>query len=321
MEKEIADHPNTLKIVEKFPRARVIPIENYMDVFCRSGQDARAQKHSVKLILARRHGRLVYPGAAVCPDFGNAHFYYASSALGCLYDCDYCYLHGMYASANLVIFVNLEDTFREIDRLLEQFPVYLCVSYDTDLLALEGVTGFASAWWAFAKERPRLTVEMRTKSANLDAVRRMTPVDNFVLAWTLSPPAIAAKYEHGAPGFDARLAALKAAVKAGWKVRLCFDPLLDVKGWREQYPAMIRQVFSEISPQAVRDVSIGVFRVGRDYLKSMQRRRPDSELAQYPYECENGVCSYPAAKRRSMLSLAAEETARYIGDNRIFVGE
>lgn len=320
VEEDIAEHENTRKILAKFPRARVLLIQNYMDVFCRPEQDFRAQKHSVKLILARCHGRLAYPGAAVCPDFGSAHFYYASSALGCVYDCDYCYLHGMYSSANLVVFVNLEDTFAEIDRLLTQFPVYLCVSYDTDLLALDGVTGFASAWLAFARERPRLTVELRTKSANAAALLKQEPADNIIPAWTLSPAYFAEKYEHGAPGLDLRLAALKSAAEAGWKVRLCFDPMLDVKGWREAYAALIERVFAEIPAKAVRDVSVGVFRVGRDYLKSMEKRRPDSELTQYPYQCENGVCSYPEALRNKMLSFAAAQAARYLDEKRIFVG-
>lgn len=56
----------------------------------------------------------------------------------------------MYPSANIVVFVNLEDIFAEVERVLENHPLYLCVSYDTDLLALEPLIGFVQEWCAFA---------------------------------------------------------------------------------------------------------------------------------------------------------------------------
>ena len=40
--------------------------------------------------------------------------------LNCLYDCRYCFLQGMYRSANYVLYVNYEDFTKDIDTLLEQ---------------------------------------------------------------------------------------------------------------------------------------------------------------------------------------------------------
>ena len=320
MEKEILEHENTREILGRFPRARIVEINHYKDLFCRPGQDFSAQKHSVKLILARRRNHFVYPGASVCENFGNANFYYVSSVMNCLYNCDYCYLQGMYPSANIVVFVNLEDTLTEIGCLLARFPIYLCVSYDTDLLALERVVGFAKKWAEFARAKRDLTIELRTKSADFAALRGTEPSDNLILAWTLSPQEIAERFERGAPSLGMRLAAVREAIRAGWKVRLCFDPLLDVKGWRELYKAMVEQVFSSVAPESVRDVSIGVFRIGRDYLKNMQKRRPDSELAQYPYACENGICTYKRARREEMLTFMSGQVRRFIEEKRIYAG-
>ena len=36
--------------------------------------------------------------------------------MNCVFDCEYCYLKGMYPSANLVVFVNLEDIFAEVEK-------------------------------------------------------------------------------------------------------------------------------------------------------------------------------------------------------------
>lgn len=54
--------------------------------------------------------------------------------MNCIFDCEYCYLKGMYPSGNLVVFVNLEDIFAELEALLAQKSIYLCVSYDADLV-------------------------------------------------------------------------------------------------------------------------------------------------------------------------------------------
>ena len=62
--------------------------------------------------------------------------------MNCIFDCEYCYLKGMYPSGNLVVFVNLEDIFAELEALLAQKSIYLYVSYDADLVAIESLTGF-----------------------------------------------------------------------------------------------------------------------------------------------------------------------------------
>ena len=39
VEKEIRNHKRTKEILERFPKAQVIAIDHYKDVFCRRGQD------------------------------------------------------------------------------------------------------------------------------------------------------------------------------------------------------------------------------------------------------------------------------------------
>ena len=142
VEDKIKNHPVAEDILSRFKRSTIIDIRHYKDVFTPSGQNLLLAKNSPSLILAKKEGRLIYEGAPVCEDFGNEHFYYTSLIMNCYYDCEYCYLQGMYPSANIVIFVNIDEVFNELESLLKEHPVYICISYDTDLLALEGFTGF-----------------------------------------------------------------------------------------------------------------------------------------------------------------------------------
>ena len=133
VERSVRNHVRTQAILAKFPSAKVIDINHYKDVFCRSRQSCQLQHRTQKLILAARQGTLLYEGAPVCQSFDNPYFYYTSCVMNCIFDCEYCYLKGMYPSANIVVFVNLEDIFAEVAQKLENHSLYLCVSHDTDL--------------------------------------------------------------------------------------------------------------------------------------------------------------------------------------------
>lgn len=253
--------PLAQTVVKRFPQSTLIEIDDYKDVFARNKQHFPAQKQAPKLILAVKKPPFVYQGAPVCHDFGNTHFYYTSSVLNCLYDCDYCFLQGMFPSAYIVLFVNLDDVFAEVEEMLSRHPVYLCISYETDLLAFESVAPLASRWIGFARGKRDLLLEIRTKSANYRAIKHLAPCENVILAWTLSPDSITRNHEKGAPGLQARLCAARQALDDGWKVRLCFDPVLHVNNWQSLYETCITQTFNALPADKIWDVSVGVFRM------------------------------------------------------------
>lgn len=314
-----AEHyPVAKKVLERFPNSVKVPVSHYKDVFCRSHQATSVQKKSPSLILAVKKESMVYPGAKVCQDFGNAHFYYASSMMNCYYDCEYCYLQGMYPSGHLVIFVNPEVTMKEIDRLLEVHPVYLCISYDTDLLGAERFTGLLHQWAEFARTRENLTVEVRTKSADIGVMDDVEPMQNMIFAWTLSPEEVVTQYEHGTPSVTQRLSAARKARERGWNIRLCFDPMLYVTEFERAYGNLFRQVKETIPGVDVAGVSLGVFRISKTYLKPMRKQRMSSVTA-FPFALKDGVYDYGPELNNRMISFALEQLDGYIEKEKIFV--
>lgn len=319
IEQEALKHPNTAKILSRYPNAEYIPIKHYKDVFCRGHQSYGLQKQSPKLILAIKKTSFVYEGAPVCQSFGNQHFYYTSLVMNCIYDCEYCYLQGMYPSANIVIYVNLEDYFKEIVKLLEAYPVYLCISYDTDLLAFENILGYVEQWLAFARKQPGLTIELRTKCAASQVLDNLMPQDNFILAWTLTPETIQSKYEHHTPSLQERLACINKVMNKGYTLRLCFDPLIYQEDWQTLYNELVRRTFLTLPADKIRDVSLGVFRVSHDYLKQMRKQRPDSVIIQYPYENDHGICHYGRTLSNAMISYVRNLIKEYISESKIYI--
>ena len=87
VEEAVRDDPVTKKILAVFPDAEKVPIVHYKDVFNRRRQNVSLQHKCQNLILAKRSGSAVFPGAPVCQSFGNEHFYYCSSVMNCLCNC------------------------------------------------------------------------------------------------------------------------------------------------------------------------------------------------------------------------------------------
>ena len=297
VEQEALNWPDSRLLLSRFPRAEVITIRHYKDVFNRPRQMWRSQKASQKLILAVRRSEFLYPGSPNTSDCGFEHFFYTTPVLNCLYDCIYCYLQGLFQSANKVVFVNTEDFFTQVDRALAlNSPIYLCISYDTDLLAFEGVLPLSRRWIEFARQRNLLTIEIRTKSANFSALKDLAPTDNVILAWTLSPKEICQRYESSAPPLETRIQAINKAVERGWKVRICVDPILLVPGWRDIYSRFVSQDLARISSAALGDINLGFFRMNGDYLKRLKKMRPREDILADDFVEHQHTASYSSSR-------------------------
>lgn len=285
LEHEAAELPLTQEILRCFPRSVVIPIENYRDIFNQPRQDWREQKLSQKLIIAAKHGRRVHPATAVLPAHAGDPLYYTSTVINCVFDCQYCFLQAMYRSAHMIAFVNEADFYLEVRELVaEKGPITLSVSYDADILGSEKFIPWTARWIQFARENPEVTVEIRTKSQNYSLISALPSHPRVILAWSMAPESIWRRYEFKTASPTQRIDAAARAASDGWRVRLCFDPVLPVENWRGDYQKLVAQIVNDIGVKAVEDISVGVFRVGDDHFRNFKERNPTLDLLQAPME-------------------------------------
>ncbi|BBE31323.1 deoxyribodipyrimidine photo-lyase [Tepiditoga spiralis] len=314
IEKEAYNYKITEYILNKFNKASKILINNYKEIFNRNKQNFIMQKKSPKLILAVKKNNLIYKGAEVCHDFNNENFYYTSSIFNCVYNCKYCYLGGMYTSANIVIFVNIEDYFKKIKKL--ENP-YISISYDTDLMAFENIYPFTKKWIEFASKNKDIKLEIRTKSSNFKSIKDMVPQQNVILGWTVSPQEIIDKFEKQTPSLDLRIESINEAINKGWIPRLSIDPILKIDEFERIYSEFIEYLFQKIPANKIKDLSIGVFRMPLDYLKRM-RKSSDNFIVYYPYENINGVYTYSKEEKSYMINYVKKELNKYIDKEKVF---
>ena len=314
IEDEVRDNPLTLEVLGNLKDAQVIYIKHYKDVFNRKRQDFRVQSKSRSLILAKNTGNLIFEGSDMCQDHGNSRFFYATSVMNCIFDCDYCFLKGMYPTGNIVLFVNMEDYKREVKSMLKDGPMYLSVSYDTDLQALSGIADIASFWTDLAKEEKDLTVEFRTKAH----ITKFEPLPNVIYSFTLSPRSISTSFEHYAASLDGRLDSVRNACDAGCNVRLCFDPVLYVPEWKECYNDFMDEVIPKVDWDKITDVSVGTFRISKEFIKGLRKCCPMSSVTEFPYVNEGGYLKVPSDIADPMRDLIVTRLLEVKDGSKIF---
>jgi len=320
IEEEIAAHPRTQAILERFPDAVKISCDRYGEIFNRKAQNFRLQKKQPALLLARKHKGLILPTPKQY-GIGADHNYYFSHMLNCLYDCRYCFLQGMFQSAHYVLFVNYEDFIEEMQSLLTKHgcePVHFFSGYDCDSLALDPVTDFTNKFLPFFEDNPQALLELRTKSTQIRTLLKREPIQNCVIAFSFTPDKIAAALEHKTPAVNKRLQAIIDLQQAGWQVGLRFDPLIYTKDYANEYTDLFNDIFSKINPELTHSVSLGSFRLPKDYFRKLVKLYPDDKLFSSPLVEVNNNIGYATEIRDEMLEFCKDIITQHIPTEKFF---
>ncbi len=321
VEKELLGDEKTQGIIKRLGAKHVIYVRHYKDILDRAPGDYMFARAHRAYVLARRGDGYLYRGAKVCQDFGNDRFFYTSMIMNCPFSCEYCYLAGMYPNPAIVAFTDFEEYFRRVEEELLNGPMYLCVSFDTDMPAMEGVLGYCEKWCDFASSHPDITIEIRTKSNAalfLNRIEGRSIPENVILAWTISPQPVIDMYEKAAAPYSQRVEAMRRASDMGFSVRACFDPMIYTPDFEKVYGEMIEDFFADPVSRRVKDFGVGVFRIGRDHLGVMRKNCPGSALCSKPYEVDEKVFTYPKDISRRMMGFVMEKIGEHVSPEKIF---
>ncbi len=320
IEEAVLQHPRVAEIVARFPNARKISCGRYGEVFNPKAQNFRLQKQKPALILAEKYKHFTMSAPAGYGIGANRNYYF-SHMLNCLYDCRYCFLQGMYQSANYVLFVNYEDFQDEIRQRCADTSaeaVHFFSGYDCDSLALEPVTGFAGQFLPFFEQIPNAWLELRTKSTQVRSLLNREPWPRCIVAFSLNPEEIAKKVEAKAPTLARRLDALVKLQAQGWQIGLRFDPMIYQTGYQQQYRQLFEQVFSMINIEQLHSVSLGAFRLPEKFFKKMNKLYPEERLFAGPLVNQQGMVSYRQELEQEMTQYCTEQLLRFIPRPKFF---
>lgn len=320
VEEGCRNHPRTRRILERFPNATRIYCEHYREVFNPKAQNFRLQKRRPALILAHKPDGFVLPipqGYGI----GGGRNYYFSHMLNCVYDCRYCFLQGMYRSAHYVVFVNFEDFERAVTgqaRRDRGVDPWFFSGYDCDSLALEPVTGFMASMLDLFEELPDARLEVRTKSTQIRTLCARPALPNVVVAFSFTPDEISRRLELKVPRLARRIAAMRELADRSWSIGLRFDPVIYDRAYRAQYDGLFAQIFGAIPVDSIHSVTLGAFRMPREFHRHIAGLYPDEPLYAMPMAEHHGMLGYPPEIEARMLGFCRARLKEHIPADRLY---
>lgn len=322
IENEVLGLDRTEQILARYPNATKIEIDKYSEVFNPHAQNFRTQKLNPALILASKKNKKVLSTPTQYETGGGANYYF-SHMLNCPYDCRYCFLQGMYRSANYLLFVNYEEFAEEIREVAKQHkndekPVWFFSGYDCDSLAYEPVTHFADYFLPLFEELPNAVLELRTKSTQIRSLLSRTAMPNVVVAYSLSPDEVAKAIEIGAPSFEKRLQALVKLQDKGWRIGLRFDPIIWNRDYKSQYEEMINETFKQLNADKIDSVTLGGFRLPKGFYKTIRQLYPEHGLFSAGLSDNDGMVTYKESIEQEILDTLGDYVKVHIEEAKLY---
>lgn len=306
VDKEVKGNKLTLDILSRFSDIPVetfkTPIPIYNDLVEKNIDPFLEGKKT--LVLCNFQGDFLKR----CPGtkgFICCNYFVLNLSTNCPLDCTYCILQE-YLENNpvLKIFVNVEDALRQIEKIYienQNVPIRIGTGELTDSLALDHITGFSEILIPFFEEKKNLFLELKTKTNRVQNLLKFKGIKNTIIAWSLNPQGVIDEEEFYSASLEERLGAASQCQQQGFKTAFHFDPIIFYKGWEKDYKALIKKLFSHISPANIPWISLGGLRY-RSSMKTVVRSRfPSNKLMTGELLlCEDGKARYFRPQRKKM---------------------
>jgi len=317
IEEDVLKDEKAIRIQKKLRYENKIICKNYREVFNPKNQNFRIQKKEPSVILAKKKRNLILEAPKKF-NIGFSENYYFSHMLNCIYDCNYCFLQGMFNSAHYVIFVNYDDFLLNIKDKLNNSSNNICFfsGYDCDSLALEDITGFIEYFVEKFVKLNNVTLEIRSKSTNIKSIKKYHPSNKIIPAFSLNPENSITLHEQNTPKLINRINAIKELQNLGWNIGIRFDPFI----WYGEISKMsifFEELFKSINKNRIHSVTIGNFRMTNSYLKRMVKINPTD-----PYILEKQIFQILPSKNDDTeikIRNIKEKISEFIDDSKIFI--
>jgi len=235
-----------------------------------------------RLLFTRQRSTFLEHCPAGTPGLVCCNYLVVGLISNCPMDCSYCFLQEYLANnPTLKVFTNVADLLREVAAAVDRQPwrqFRIGTGELSDSLALDPLLGFSGDLVPFFAGRKNALLELKTKSDCIDGLLTLDPKDRVVVSWSLTPPEIVEREEHGTASFSARLAAARRVQAAGYKLGFHLDPLIEYPDWEEGYRETIARTFAALDPRRVAWVSLGSLRLTPVLRATMRRRFPRTRL-------------------------------------------
>ncbi|HLH75796.1 MAG TPA: hypothetical protein VKV28_03215 [Candidatus Binataceae bacterium] len=229
-----------------------------------------------RLVLMRRRSPFVMACPAGGGEFACCGYLVMALASNCPMDCSYCFLQEYVANnPSFQIYANYTQAFDELATLGKRAGgnhLRVGTGEWADSLAWDKLTGLSLELVDFFSRQRRLTLELKTKTDEIDNLLTVDPKGQVLVSWSLSPPAVHQSCEHRSAPPSARIAAARRLCEAGYRIAFHLDPVIAYEQAQCDYLALLDQLFETIDPGRIAFISLGGLRMTPG-LRTIARRR------------------------------------------------
>ena len=170
----------------------------------------------------------------------------------------------------------------------------------------------------YKRQIPNAVLELRTKSTQIRSLLNLEVQSDVVIAYSLSPERIAEEVEHGAPSLAKRVQALKRLQQRGWRIGLRFDPIIWHQEYVQDYQAALKHVFEELDPDRIDSVTLGGFRLPKNFYKTMHKLYPEHWLLNAGLQNNEGMVTYRQEIEAEVLTNVEKMCSEFVTGEKIF---
>jgi len=243
---------------------------------------------------------------------------------GCDLECSYCILQAYLTNLFLTVYVNIDESLKKLDGLLKNNPdqfFRIGTGQLADSLSLDHITGMTETLIPFFAGQENATLELKTKSNNIERLLKLSSRGRAIAAWSLNSEVIQIQEEHKTATLNERLQAAKQiCYETDHRVAFHFDPIIDYPGWEKDYEAVIRKLFESIPAEKIAWISLGCFRFIPKLKSIIETRFPKSSLPHAEWvRGMDGKMRYFKPRRIEIYKKTLEMIRQYSPDTTLYL--
>lgn len=252
------------------------------------------------------------PGATQKKALTCCNYHVLNLGSQCNMNCSYCYLQSYLNSRATKIFTNIDQALTELREMATQHPdqpFRVGTGEVIDSLSLDPLTLYSRKLIEFFNEFPKWTLEFKTKSAAVDQFLDVPHARNTVVSWSINPPFVIDREEHGTARFAERILAARRCRDRGFKIAFHIDPMIWHEGWKENYAFLAEELNSHFTPEDVHVISLGTLRFQPEQRHMMRERFGLTSMVTQAemFPSEGQKLRYDAALRSEMFQFMIQK--------------
>lgn len=247
------------------------------------------------------------PGATQKKTLTCCNYHVLNLGSQCNMNCSYCYLQSYLNTKMSLIYTNIDQALEELQIMINEFPNHpfrVGTGEIIDSLSLDEITLYSRKLINFFKPYPKWVLEFKTKSNKVDQFIDIPGANNITVSWSINPPYIIDREEHGTARFHERIEAAKKCRDQGYKLAFHIDPMIYHPEWKENYGFLVDHITETFTPDEVQIISIGTLRYQPEQRHMMRDRFGVQSLVvgAEMFPSEGNKLRYDATLRGEMLS-------------------